>query len=185
MKIIGIFAIVNESLYAVKYEKTHTDEFSNLFRLWNDAEYLSLFFEEHKADLQSRFWGQITINEAIIKTRKEANLLEKKLIQIAQNGKTDRLDSLSTLFKPLHDRATKIEEFEKSKAKGIKNSWLRIYAIRIDINLFVVSGGAIKLTETMNERAHLLTELQKLEITRKYLQEYGGDENDFNIVELY
>jgi len=50
-------------------------------------------------------------------------------------------------------------------------SWLRLYAIRIDANVFVISGGAIKLTPNMNERDHLLKELSKLEITKSFLKE--------------
>lgn len=71
-----------------------------------------------------------------------------------------------------------------NKAKGLnKPSWLRIYAIRLDANLFVVSGGAIKLTETMNERAHLIQELRKLELTKAYLLD--EEQADLEIFELF
>lgn len=65
----------------------------------------------------------------------------------------------------------------------IRPSWLRIYAIRVDVNLFVISGGAIKLTPTMNETDHLILELDKLEITKQYLLDDENDQIDF--VELY
>ena len=58
-------------------------------------------------------------------------------------------------------------------------SWLRIYAIRIEVNLFVVCGGAIKLTPTMNTRDHLILELYKLECTRNYLQDEDDDNLEF------
>ncbi|MGB5926872.1 MAG: hypothetical protein WBH03_01795, partial [Cyclobacteriaceae bacterium] len=61
-------------------------------------------------------------------------------------------------------------------------SWLRIYAVRLDINLFVVSGGGIKLTPTMNEREHLLKELRKLEVAVQYLREDEADQ--LNPIEL-
>jgi hypothetical protein len=179
MKIITTFAIVPESLYAVQYADEKLNEFRRLFRLWNDTEYLENFFVEHKIDLQSAFWRNISINEAVLRTKKEANSLERQLIQIAENGKTDRYDTLSSLFKPLHDSTTRISDFEKNKVKGLRHpNWLRIYAIRLDTNLFVVSGGAIKLTPTMNDRAQL--ELEKLNITQKYLR---GDEGD--VLELF
>jgi hypothetical protein len=84
----------------------------------------------------------------------------------------------------LYDRTIRIDDFEKNKVKGLNNpNWLRIYAIRLDTNLFVISGGAIKLTPTMNDRTHLLMELEKLNITQKYLRD---DEDDvLDLFELF
>jgi hypothetical protein len=55
---------------------------------------------------------------------------------------------------------------------------IRIYAIRLTPNLFIVTGGAIKLTATMQERPHLREELTKLEHVRTWLKE-----NEFDIPE--
>ena len=84
MKIIRKFEkIVSESLYAVQYEGEDFDEFARLFLDWSDMDYLELFFELHIEDLQSGFWGTISVEEAISKTIREAKALEKKLVQIA------------------------------------------------------------------------------------------------------
>jgi hypothetical protein len=184
MRILNTFAIVPDSLYAVQYDDEHLNEFRRLFHSWNDTEYLESFFEEHKMDLQREFWRDISVTEAVLRTKREAQNLERKLIQIAENGKTDRYDTLSSLFKPLYDRTIRIDDFEKNKVKGLNNpNWLRIYAIRLDTNLFVISGGAIKLTPTMNDRTHLLMELEKLNITQKYLRD---DEDDvLDLFELF
>lgn len=185
MKIIDTFAIIEDSLYAVQYE--HETEFEHewarCFNQWNNPIYLRDFFETHINDLENEFWKGITIEEAIKKTRGDAKLLENKLLEIAKTGKTNNLETLSTIFEPLSEG--KIEkQFEKDKVKGtIYPSWLRIYAIRVSANVFVVSGGDIKLTKTMNDREHLITELKKLELTKEYLTD---DENDnLDIVELY
>lgn len=59
-------------------------------------------------------------------------------------------------------------------------SWLRIYAIRLEKGIYIVTGGAIKLTRTMQEREHTLLELQKMEQVRKFLLENGIiDEDSF------
>lgn len=184
MKIINIFDIITESLYSVQYDTDDDHEFNKLFDMWTDAEYLEQFFETHKKDLENGIWGRMTIEKAILITRKEAIRLEDELLEVAESGKTNRYETLSTLFKPLHDKTTEIEAFEFNKAKGNnRRSWLRIYAIRIDSNLFVISGGAIKLTKTMNERAHLLEELKKLEITRRFLSD--NEDLDLPIFELF
>lgn len=150
MKVVNIFEIVTESLYSVKYDSETLHEFSRLFESWRDAEYLEAFFKVNLKDLQNGFWGNISIEDAMLRTKSEANRLEKKLIETAELGKEDRYSALSSLFKPLHDTTTNIESLEANKARGEeKNSWLRVYAIRIDHNLFLVTGGAIKLTRTI------------------------------------
>ena len=80
-------------------------------------------------------------------------------------------------YPPLH---------QKTKVKGQhKKSWLRIYAIRIAPNLFVIAGGGIKLTHKMEDSEHLKIELTKLEITKNYLKSVGLlDENDYELLEF-
>lgn len=65
----------------------------------------------------------------------------------------------------------------KEKAR-IKNrpqhaSWLRIYAIKLEPGCYIITGGAIKLTRTMQEREHTLVELNKMESVRRFLVDGG------------
>ena len=57
-------------------------------------------------------------------------------------------------------------------------SWLRIYAIRIEPNVYIVTGGAIKLTATMQEREHTQKELDKLNTCRDFLKQNGVFDQD-------
>ena len=98
MKIIDTFAIVKDSLYSVQYDTEELNEFAKCFELWNNPIYLREFFEKHQGDLDNEFWNGITIEEAILKTREDAKLFEEELIHIAETGKTERLETLSTLF---------------------------------------------------------------------------------------
>lgn len=197
MKIVSTFAVVEESLYSVLFDtelnavddddniisNENLHEFRRLFDFWNDQILLREFFEEYEVDLNDVYWDGITIDEAIEKTRGEAKELERTLLEYAEEGKTIRLKNLSMLFKPLSEG--KIEkDFEKDKVKvDGKKTWIRLYAIRIEANLFVVCGGAIKLRKTLNDRNYLLKELEKLEITRKYLMDEDSDA--LELFELY
>lgn len=186
MKIIAIFAVENNSLLSVQFDKEEFDEFTMLFNQWNDIEYLEQFFEDNKADLQSGFYGNITIEDAIFRTIEEAEILEEYIINVAKTGKANPEKSrLDLLFSPLHknDYSTQLLQ---SKAYGQgRSSWLRLYAIRIAENLYVVSGGAIKLTNTMNDRSHLLRELEKLKVTQRYLIEIDLlNEDDYEFIEI-
>lgn len=53
----------------------------------------------------------------------------------------------------------------------------------LGVNHFVVTGGAIKLTRTMNEREHLNEELKKLEVVCRFLR--GGQKDEFGLFELF
>lgn len=197
MKIVNTFAVVQESLYSVLFDtelnavdddgaiisQEQLHEFRRLFDFWNNPIRLRTFFEEHEEDLKDDYWEGITIDEAIEKTRKEAKKLEAILLEYAEEGKTTRTKNLSMLFKPLSNgKIEKKLEKDKVKVDG-KKTWIRLYAIRIDHNFFMICGGAIKLRKTLNDRTYLLNELEKLEIT---LNDLMDEDNDFlELFELY
>jgi hypothetical protein len=172
MKIVDIFAVVNNSLFSVQYEGEGIHEFRRLLTLWNDIEYLRSFLNEHSKDLETDFWGDISVRQAVLNIRRDASNLERKLIELAKEGLTNRYETLSQLFKPLDDLSTGQRDFENYKSYGIaKPSMIRLYAIRLDNNRYVISGGAIKLCKGM-EREHLQYELRKLQVTRDFCHEY-------------
>jgi len=78
--------------------------------------------------------------------------------------------NLAAFLKPLYNH--EYNEVNLSKQKGRKN-YLRIYALRIENNLFVITGGAIKFTLLMEEREHTANELIKIERCRNFLRENG------------
>lgn len=193
MKIVSTFAVVQDSLFSVLFDtevnvvnengaiipNEQQHEFNRLFNFWNDPKKLKVFFEENLEDLNDAYWDEINIEEAIEKTKNEATELQKILLEYAKAGQTIRLKNLSMLFKPL-SKGKYDKEFEKDKTKVEgKKTWLRLYAIRVEANFFVVYGGAIKLRKTLNDRPYLLQELNKLEITRNYLLDEDNDNLEF------
>ncbi len=178
MKIRPIFA---DRLLAFVHDD-QTDEFERLFDCWQDPEFLNDFFIENESDLKSGFFEEdITIKAAIFRTRNEAKKLEKKLIDLSTNENY----SLNSIFKPLN-REIRFGKFEKTKAYGeLRNSWLRIYALKIDSGIYIVTGGAIKLTQRMSDRAHTQLELNKMQRCLDYLKEIGiYDIEGFKEIEL-
>lgn len=57
-------------------------------------------------------------------------------------------------------------------------SWLRIYAIRVEPNVYIITGGAIKLTAKMQDREHTQRELDKLNACRDFLRINGIFDQD-------
>lgn len=162
MEIVPIFA---DQLTAFRYGNDQPDEFSRLFSQWQDPEYLFTFFTEHSKDLQSGFFGNIAVSVAVRQTRDEARRLEQKLRQLSPHD-------LDSAFEPL--QLNEPHELARSKATGHRHkSWLRVYAIQLEANAYVVTGGAIKLTRSMQERAHTAAELNKFERCKAFLREQG------------
>ena len=186
MKIVNIFEHSKASLYAVQFEGQDEDELTRLLNRWYDVEEIRNFFKTNQSYITNGFFGTLSINEAVEITLKDADYIDETLFSIAAKGKNDKHNTLQTIFKALNDNEFKIVEHQKTKLKGqAKKSWLRIYAIRIGPNTFVISGGGIKLTKEMKDSSDLKDELQKLELTKNYLIEIGVfDENDYEYMEI-
>lgn len=157
-------------LWAVKYEGEEKNCFELLFDSWYDISWLKSFFEKNLEDLSS-FFHITDVYEAVLDTIDEAQRLECLMLDITPDA------NLDILFKHLENDRFSEMFLGKEKAKGdggFKHaSWLRIYAIKIEKGVYLVTGGAIKLTATMRERSHTLAELAKMETIRNYLIDNG------------
>lgn len=164
-----------DHLWAVKEPDKELDELTSLFEHWNDADYLFQFFKENMDDLKSHFRIE-KISQAIHDTFEDSDALEELILTFPY---TEELD---TLFKPLDVTDTISMELTRQKARNWErerhDSWLRIYAIRLEPNVYVVTGGAIKLTRTMQDKEHTLIELDKLNRCKEYLRRNGVFDKD-------
>lgn len=153
-------------LWAVHYADEKLNELDKVFTQWNDAGWLLDFFRENFSDLVSYF--KITrLDEAVYDTMEDSDELACLIMDINPEANLDEL------FRPLENtRASEMRlgrEKARLKERPKHASWLRIYAIKLNPGIYVVTGGAIKLTRTMEEREHTLEELVKLEKVRQYL----------------
>lgn len=161
----------DEKLWAVFYEDDDRNILQKTFEKWSNLDYLEEFFDRHLTDLSSYF--HITdVDEAIYDTIQDARTLECLILDLKPETNLDEL------FRPLENLRTPERVLSKEKAKGKASlrhpSWLRLYAIRFEQGRYLITGGAIKLTRTMEERDHTLRELVKMEQVRSYLIENGA-----------
>ena len=162
-------------LWAVRYDGENDNELFRLFDQWNDVMWLRNFFKENINDLSAYF--RITdINQAITDTIDDSEILEGVILDISPEA------DLDSIFRPLSNNRTIAEMLEKMKARGERtnrhDSWLRIYAIRLADGKYIITGGAIKLTATMQERPHTQAELDKIEKVRRFLLDEGIVDDD-------
>lgn len=140
---------------------------------WSDALWLADFFTQNFDDLLSYF--RITnIEDAIYQTMEDRDELACVIMDISPDANLDRF------FRPLENSRTAEMLLGKEKARPHQGSWLRLYAIKLNVGIYIITGGAIKLTRTMQEREHTLQELGRMEKVRDFLiKERVFDEDSF------
>lgn len=165
----------NEKLWAVRYEDCLDNVLDSILGLWNDVAWLRDFFKKNIEDLTSYF--KITdVNQAIYDTIEDSERLQCLIMDISPEANLDEI------FRPLDNNRTSEILLGKEKARLHDTprhaSWLRIYAIKLEPGIYVITGGAIKLTHTMQEREHTLVELARMEKVRRYMLDNNITDKD-------
>ena len=165
----------NNKLWAVRYEYETDNVLQRLFSQWSDPEWLMNFFCDNMSDLEAYF--KITdVNQAIYDTIDDSNELQCLILDLSPDSNLDKL------FRPLEN--SRVQEMllgrEKARLVGKRShaSWLRLYAIKLEPGCYIITGGAIKLTQTMREREHTLRELNNMELVRNLLLQEGAIDVD-------
>lgn len=176
-----------DCLLSVHSSTENCDEFSKIFDQWTDIEYLENFFTVNEDDLNRPYWEGISIEQAIIETRSEAIKFRRYLKKLSKKAKSERIEKFISFFKPLEKDRYNLSYLDKKKAYGLRNkTWLRIYALRVGDDMYIITGGTIKLTDNMAERPHTLKELRKLETCKQFLKDDGclDEEGLIELLEL-
>jgi hypothetical protein len=159
MKIINTFV---PGLTAFKFSSK--DELERNLAAWMDTKYLYEFFEKHKEHLT--YFKVTSVKVAVNITLREVEQIQEKLFELTQNGDKQ----LDDLFQNLDDNEYREKLLSKQKSK---QRWIRLYAIKIEPNHYVITGGAIKLVHKMNQSELTLKEKTTIEKCRNYLLERG------------
>lgn len=173
LKSIFVDETTNEGLYAIRYDGETLDEFERLLDLWSNTKYVQEYFIQNRKYLETNHFKNIFIGAATSKVLEEAYELEKLVYNYAESGFEKKGHNLQMLFLPLgkQDRIP-IHQLTKAKIESRKfPRFIRLYAIRIGQNTFVISGGAIKLTKRMEEHKDTKQELEKFELVKSFLRE--------------
>ena len=155
MKIVCKFA---DRLYAIREEGQLRDELSRLLGEWADPVFLFQFLKANSRDLPVNK-TIITLANTIIEN---AGYIDRRLKELSSS----KTQSLETFFAPLNNHQYQLRILNEQKGR---ENYLRIYALKIDDNCFIITGGAIKFTQFMEDRIHTETELAKINRCRDYL----------------
>lgn len=154
MKIFRIFA---DHLFTFQYEGEVDNEYDRLMELWTNIDFLKEYAETNEIS---------DIKKFISKISKDAEHIQDFLEDLCQNN-----EPYGYYFEPLQLSEHK-KKLSLQKGKIVRNQ-LRYYAIKINGNCFVITGGAIKMSQKMQDHPDTKKELIKLEKARRFLNEKG------------
>ncbi|MCU4155229.1 hypothetical protein J1N10_04535 [Carboxylicivirga sp. A043] len=165
MKIVSIFA---NHLFSFVYQNEdgtyQENEYDRLMDLWTDTEYLWNYAKENKVKDIKRF-----VNRRL----EDAELIQDLLEDLSESGKP-----LDHYFQALDDYETGFKILALKKGKTSKYDGLRLYAIKIDENLFVITGGAIKMSLKMDDHPDTKNEKVKIYSAQAFLNENDVIDSD-------
>lgn len=163
-------------LYSIG-EEGEVDAYHQLFDDWTSVDWLVSFFDSHHTQMDPAFWGSAVDPEvASSRTLDEAYEMEDTIIELANNSRDGTIPDFDSYFVPLGGEYAYVWNHTPVKAYGpAKPSLLRLYAIKIEPNCYLLTGGAIKYCKTMAESEELVKELKTIERVKDYLKECGID----------
>ena len=152
-----------------------------MFQLWNDVSYVIQFMEDNREFLNSAIWQKISIpEEAARQVLNEAIELEDLFEGLNKNTTTGRQPDFDTHFRYLEGKYKYELERPPMKSYGtVRPSLLRIYAIKMDRNTYLITGGGIKLADSIQNSPDLKDHiLQNIARVRDFLKVNGIIDND-------
>lgn len=169
-------------IYSIKYDGQEDCEFDRLFDAWNDMTGLVEFMRTNQEYLDNPIWGEhYTPEKAAHRVRDEAVELEDLFFNLCENTDEGKQPDYDSHFKFL-DGKYQVYEYIPMKSYGTgKPSFLRMYAVKLKSNLYVITGGGIKLSDTIQNSPDIKNHvLQNIDKVRSWLKENVIiDEQDF------
>jgi len=177
--------IYPDILFAVKFKEEDQDEYARAFSLWQDLDYLVEYFSRNKHLLESSFWKSSCIPNEVEDLAQqvidESFDLEEYIDKIAENTIKGDEEDFDSFFKELGGKYNILREYIPHKSYGTNSpTMLRLYAIRIKSNCYLIVHGGIKLTKEIQGTPELNSVLfAKIDRVISYLKAEGViDETD-------
>jgi hypothetical protein len=170
MRIIDIFAEESPGrLFSFVYKTEgkmyyQINEYDRLLELWTDVNYLRQYGKKNKVE---------NVNQFVKDRLQDAENIQDLLEELIHTS-----EPLEHYFQALNNNEIGVKILSLQKGKVSRNDGLRIYALKIDADCFVITGGAIKMSLLMEEHPDTNNELIKIKKTKDYLKENNVFDNE-------
>jgi hypothetical protein len=182
---VEIVAIYPDWLYSIQFDEEDLNEYHRVFREWHDLDYLVDFFATHKAALQTPFWQDAGIlpdqpEKSAKRVTEEADQLEAYIQTLVSNCQQGTAPDLDQYFRLLGGKYKYLWTMEPVKSYGTRQpSLLRLYAIRLEANCYLIVYGGIKLGSTIQNSPVLRDQVfHKIDAVLNYLKANGIVDSD-------
>lgn len=156
----------NSEDFNTEYLGVH--ELNKLQKLWSDPLYLRSFYNKHEEYFTKSYWIGLDRKKFVKDVLEWSPHVFKELEQRFKDN------TLEELFEPLNDGSIVVGNIDQSKSKYglIKGHYaFRIYAIKVDVGCYIITGGAIKVVKRMERAKNTKIELEKIDYIYKELEE--------------
>lgn len=183
MKIISIFA-PDTYLFSIQYDEQEEDEYTRLlYTEWNELDKVLGFMQENSELLKTDYtWDKIKSPFlAASQVLKEADDLRELFHELNKNTKNGKHPNYDDHFQFLNGPYKNVYELVPVKSYGNeKPSLLRIYAIKLDTNKYLITGGGIKLCRKIQDSPGIKNDvLKNINKVRNFLIKNGITSEDF------
>lgn len=175
-----IVEIYTDWLYSIHFDEEDLNEFHRIFKEWHDLDYLVKFFSENADYMNIPFWEEAGLdcrNPEVCaqKVIDEANDLETYIKLLVENMNKGEKPDFDEYFHFLEGKYKCLWSLEPMKSYGTgRPSLLRLYAIKLGNNCYLIVYGGIKLGSTIQSSPVLKDKVfNKIDNVLSYLKSNG------------
>ena len=172
-------------LYSIQFDEEDLNEYARVFKEWHDLDYLEKFFTDNAEYINTPFWKDAGLdpNEpeaSALKVLDEAEELEDYITELVSNMKLGIKPDFDEYFHFLDGKYKCLWTLEPMKSYGTgRPSLLRLYAIKLESNCYLIVYGGIKLGDTMQNSPVLKDKVfNKIDNVLNYLRANGIEDSE-------
>ena len=184
-QIVEIVSVYDEWLYSIRYDEEDLNEYVRVFKEWHNLDYLVNFFSDNFNYINTTFWKNAGLDPfepelSAQRILEEAEELEEYISELVSNMNLGIKPDFDEYFHFLDGKYKCLWTLEPMKSYGTSTpSLLRLYAIKIDSNCYLIVYGGIKLGATIQDSPVLKDNVfRKIDQVLSYLRVNGIADSD-------
>ena len=179
-----IVEIYEDWLYSIQFDEEDLNEYARVFKEWHDLDYLEKFFTDNASFINTPIWKNAGLDPdnpeaSAQKVLDEAEELESYIEELVKNIKSGTKPDFDEYFHFLDGKYKCVWTLEPMKSYGTcRPSLLRLYAIKLESNCYLIVYGGIKLGNTIQNSPILKDKVfNKIDHVLNYLKANGIEDS--------
>lgn len=179
---MDIVEIYPDHLFSIKNEGEKLNEYQNIFKRLSDKDAVLEFFKTNECYLKNDFWGKygLTPENAAASVIEDVYELEQYIEDLCKHSRCGTYPDLDDYFRYLDGQYAYELEFIPMKGYGsCSPTFVRIYALKIQPNVYVIVYGGLKLAKKIKDSPVLKDDVMwRIDTARRFLKGIGVSDGD-------